>query len=458
MRTLEPGPSRTIRSAKPLPGPTRKGSRSAAAYDALGRRVSRTEPEGTSTWTWGSSAAARNIGRLQSKAGLGYAESLTYDGFGRVSTRTITTDQSYQYDYTYNSLGEIDTLTYPTSPVPSGQSGSRLRLRYSYSFGTPSQIDDVTLATPRTLWKLNAVSDFDAPTAGSRWSGDAITRSSRYDTATQRLTAQQAGTAGAGSARQNLAYQWDAAGNLLQRRDLNQGLTEAFTYDGLDRVTSSTLNGSTNLSVSYDASGNILQKSDIGNYVYGNASRPHAVMAAGSETFTYDRNGNLATRSGLGQSWASYNLPTTLRKPGYQSQFAYGPDRERWRQVASYQNGTETTHYVGSLLEKESTTSTGLTYWRHYVPTPGGSTVVISRNSNGTHFHDVRVPDHLGSSDTLLNEAGATVARESFGAVRHAAAAATGAPRRRRTGWASPTRPARVSPGTRCSTTSDSST
>ncbi len=154
--------------------------------------------------------------------------------------------------------------------MPSGQSGSRLRLRYSYGFGTPSQIDDVTLATPRTLWKLNAVSDFDAPTEESL-AGNAIARSSRYDSATQRLTAQQAGTAGAGSARQNLAYQWDAAGNLLQRRDLNQGLTEAFAYDGLDRVTTSTLNGSTNLSVSYDASGNVLQKSDIGNYVYGNA-------------------------------------------------------------------------------------------------------------------------------------------------------------------------------------------
>ena len=386
----------------------------AAAYDVLGRIVFRTEPEGTSTWTWGSSATARNLGKLQSKAGLGYVESLAYDSLGRVSTRTITTDQGYRYDYTYNSIGEIDTLTYPTSPVPSGQTGSRLRVRYSYSFGTPSQIDDVTLATPRTLWKLDAVSDFDAPTQESL-SGNVIARSSRYDSATQRLTAQQAGTAGAGSARQNFAYQWDAAGNLLQRRDLNQNLTEAFTYDGLDRVTRSTLNGSTNLSVSYDASGNVLQRSDIGNFAYGNSSRPHAVMAAGGESFTYDGNGNLATRNGLGQSWASFNLPTTLRKPGYQSQLYYGPDHQRWRQVASYQNGTETTYYAGSLLEKESTTSTGLTYWRHYVPTPGGSTVVVSRNSNGTKSTTYVVPDHLGSSDTLLNEAGATIARESFG-------------------------------------------
>jgi RHS repeat-associated protein len=105
-----------------------------------------------------------------------------------------------------------------------------------------------------------------------------------------------------------------------------------------------------------------------------------------------------------------------LRKPGYQAQIAYGPDRERWRQVASYQNGTETTHYAGSLLEKESTTSTGVTYWRHYVPTPGGSTVIVSRNSNGTTSTTYVVPDHLGSNDTLLNEAGSTVARQSFGA------------------------------------------
>jgi RHS repeat-associated protein len=385
-----------------------------ASYDVLGRRVARTDSEGTSTWTWGSSAAARNIGRLQSKAGLGYMESLAYDGSGRLSTRTITSDQSYRYDYTYNSAGEVDTLTYPNSPEPAGQSGSRLKLRYSYSFGAPTRIDDITSATPRTLWNLNAVNDFNAPIQESL-SGAAIVRSSGYDASTQRVTAQQAGVAGAGSNRQNLAYQWDAAGNLLQRRDLNQNLTEGFAYDGLDRVTNSTLNGAANFAITYDAAGNVLQKSDIGQYVYGDSTQPHAVTAAGSESFTYDRNGNLTARNGLAQDWATFNLPTVLRKPGYQAQFAYGPDRERWRQTATYQNGTETTHYVGSLLEKESATSTGLTYWRHYVPTPGGSTVVISRNSNGTSSTTFAVPDHLGSSDTLLSESGATIAKESFG-------------------------------------------
>lgn len=384
-----------------------------ATYDALGRLVSRSQPEGSSTWNWGASAAARNIGRLQSKSGLGYAESRSYDDFGRIRTRRITTDQAYDYDYTYNALGAVDTLTYPASPVPTGQSGARFKIRYSYRAGSPAQIDDVSQPAARTLWQLKAVNDFDAPVQEGL-ARDTISRSSNYDAATQRLTGLQAGVAGAAGNRQSLAYQWDAAGNLTQRRDVNQGLTEAFTYDGLDRLTFSARNGSPNLAIGYTAAGNITYRSDVGNYVYGDAARPHAVTAAGSETLGYDANGNVASRNGLAQQWSSANLLVTVRKAGFQSQFAYGPDNQRWRQVAGYQNGTETTHYVGGLLEKEAATSTGVTYWRHYVPTPGGDTAVVSRNSNGSTTTTYLLGDHLGSTDALLDDAGSTVGRTSF--------------------------------------------
>ncbi len=33
-------------------------------FDLLGRMTDRSEAEGTSTWTWGTSSAAKNIGRL----------------------------------------------------------------------------------------------------------------------------------------------------------------------------------------------------------------------------------------------------------------------------------------------------------------------------------------------------------------------------------------------------------
>jgi RHS repeat-associated protein len=125
-------------------------------------------------------------------------------------------------------------------------------------------------------------------------------------------------------------------------------------------------------------------------------------------------------RDGLTQTWASFDLPTTLQATAggttYQSTFAYGPDHQRWRQIATYANGTETTHYVGGLLEKVHATSTGKTYWRHYVNTPTGLTAVISRNSDNSEWTTFALSDHLGSSDALLDTDGALLTRLSFDA------------------------------------------
>ncbi|MGH9927931.1 MAG: RHS repeat-associated core domain-containing protein, partial [Pyrinomonadaceae bacterium] len=149
--------------------------------------------------------------------------------------------------------------------------------------------------------------------------------------------------------------------------------------------------------------------------------QPHAVRNAGGVIYCYDQNGNVVKRGGLTQTWASFNLPTTLQATingsTYQSQFFYGPDHQRWKQIGTYSNGTETTHYVGGLLEKVSSTYTGLTYWRHYVPTPTGLTAIVSRNSNNSTWTTYALSDHLGSSDALLDgTTGGFKVRESFDA------------------------------------------
>ncbi len=396
-----------------------RGKSFSAKHDSLGRLTSRAEPDGTSTWTWGNSAAARNIGRLKSVAGYGYTESLGYDSAGRLASRSITTDQPYRYDYTYNSIGALDTVAYPTSPVPAGQGGTRFKLRYAYSFGAPTSITDVTQSPVRPLWNLNAANDYASATSEVLGS-NVVAVASGYKPWTNELTSRQSGAVPATSDRQNLGYLWDDAGNLSRRADLNRSLVEAFSYDALNRFQSSTLNGTKNLAATYDASGNLTNRSDIGGYSYGDPAHPHAVTAAGGHTYTYDANGNQITRDGASQAWAAFNLPVLLAQPidgtTYQSQFSYGPTHQRWKQVASYANGTETTHYVGGLLEKENTTSTGRTYWRHYVPTPSGMTVVVSRNSDASTSTRYLLTDHLGSSDAVLDESGGLVARESFAA------------------------------------------
>jgi len=404
-----------------------------ATYDRLGRMTTRTEPEGVSSWTWGSSSAAHNIGSLESVSGYGHAENLYYDAIGRLATRRITTDQQYNYDYAYNSIGTLDTIAYPASPIPKLQTGSRFKIRYRYSFGAPFQIDNVTQPlAPATLWTLNAANDYSSPlteTLGNRPTSTSVTNG--YKDWTNELTSIQSGVGlGLQTNRQNLAYQWDSVGNLQQRQDLGQGLTEVFTPDALNRVLSSTLNGVPNLTMSYDEAGNIRTKTGIsGAYNYTTAqtgctyyahSQPHALRKADSVVYCYDQNGNVIKRNALAQTWASFNLPTTLQATvngaTYQSQFFYGPEHQRWKQIGSYSNGTETTFYVGGLLEKVTSTFTGLTYWRHYVPTPSGLTAIVSRNSNNSTWTTFALSDHLGSSDVLLDGSGAFKARESFDA------------------------------------------
>ena len=292
-------------------------------------------------------------------------------------------------------------------------------MQYAYSYGAPVSISDVTQSPEKPLWKLNSANDYSAATSETL-GANVIAVASGYKPWSNELTSRQAGAVPAISNRQNLAYQWDAAGNLAQRHDLNQALLEKFSYDSLNRLQSSTLNGAGNLAVAYDASGNVTSRSDVGAYSYGDPAHPHAVTAAGSHTYTYDANGNQITRDGASQAWAAFNLPVQVAQPiggtTYQSQFSYGPSHQRWKQVASYANGTETTLYVGGLLEKESTTSTGKTYWRHYVPTPSGMTIVVSRNSDASTSTRYLLSDHIGSSDAVLDASGELVARESFAA------------------------------------------
>lgn len=142
---------------------------------------------------------------------------------------------------------------------------------------------------------------------------------------------------------------------------------------------------------------------------------------AGGVIYCYDQNGNVVKRGGLTQTWASFDLPTSLQATvngsTYQSQFFYGPDHKRWKQIGTYSNGTETTLYVGGLLEKVTSTYTGLTYWRHYVPTPSGLTAIVSRNSNNSTWTTFALSDHLGSGDALLDgTTGEYKVRESFDA------------------------------------------
>ena len=221
-----------------------KSQNTTFGFDALGRLIWRTEAEGTSTFNFGTSATLKNIGRLESKSGAGYSESYLYDSFGRLQQTTINSDTTYSVDQAYNTIGQLDSLTYPTST-----SGYRLKLKYEYQYGHLRRVSDFNV--PATgFWVANATDPRGAVIDENLGNGLQTFRG--FDLVTGLIDSITTGPSGSGTI-QNLSYAWDKVGNLTQRQDVRQSLTESFSYDNLHRLTSST--GPDSITLTYDADG-----------------------------------------------------------------------------------------------------------------------------------------------------------------------------------------------------------
>jgi len=119
--------------------------------------------------------------------------------------------------------------------------------------------------TSQVHWTLNALDAEQHITQQTAGNGLVTTRS--FDAATGRLVLVQAGSS---NAVQNHAITYNLLGNPLSRTDVNTGLSETFTSNALNRLTSATLSTSVApaKSFAYDAIGNLTSKSDVGSYSY----------------------------------------------------------------------------------------------------------------------------------------------------------------------------------------------
>lgn len=113
---------------------------------------------------------------------------------------------------------------------------------------------------------------------------------------------------------------------------------------------------------------------------------------------------------------------------GQSSTFEYGPNGNYWKQTATYSNGTETTKYIGGLLEIVQGPS--VTSYRHHIKANGRTVAVYSRGSNGANNTIYPLNDHLGSTDAVTNSSGTIIVKESFAAfgARRNGATWSGAP------------------------------
>jgi len=386
-------------------------------YDLLSRPLVRNEPGLTATWEWGANAAARNVGRLQSVSAASadgiYQEAYEYDTLGRPSRQivSIPSDTTYAYSFGYSNVtGLLETLTYPSAP------STPLTLQYTYQNGFLQRLSDRDQSN-RVFWTANQMNASGQVTQETL--GNGVVTNRVFDAVTGWLTSLQSGVGG-GAALQNESYLYDLAGNVTQRQNGNVSLTESFCYDNLYRLDHSTLTGSCsstpNLQLRYDPMGNITSRSDVANgatWTY-DANRSHAVVQAGTSanTYSYDANGNALTRSGSTISWTSFDHPRAIGNSAETIQFAYNQDHERWRSVYSGTSGTETTYFIGGLLEKVITP--GGTQFRHFVFAGDTPIALITRSSSTAEVVKYLRGDHQGSVAAILNADGTSYVKESF--------------------------------------------
>ncbi len=216
-----------------------------------------------------------------------------------------------------------------------------------------------------------------------------------YDSKTLRLT--NLTTTSVSATLQNLSYTYDSVGNILTITDGVNTASQTFQYDALNRLTQAVGSYGTK-TFAYDQLGNLLTKDGL-TYTYPAAgfARPHAVSSLSDGTsFTYDANGNMATRAKAGVT-TYYTFDTENRlcqvKNGttVQATFAYDGDGGRVKKIA----GTTTTRYVGNLYEDTATATVKHIYL--------GSTEVASVNGSLTMYYH---QDHLGGTNVTTDANG----------------------------------------------------
>jgi YD repeat-containing protein len=409
------------------------GKTTTMEYDALGRMKRKNEPApggGTivNEWHWGVTAGAWDIGQLNqvTRSGPGiqpYTEDYVYDNKGRLATTWYLLGTFWtSVDQTYNAVhGGVETVEYPTST-----SSYRHKVKYEYDYLKPKRVRECTSGACSsfgvTYWTASAEDARGNIT--DELLGNGLRTQRTVDVVSGFLGQIRTGpNGGSATSIQNLSYAFDKVGNLTQRQDLNQSLNEIFSYDNRHRLTGSTLNGTANLAMTYFPNGNIETRWETGGptltYAY-HASKIHAVSTVTgtgvSWTYDYDFVGNVTAKNGNAVTWLASNKPLSISNGSQSSGFEYGPDGNYWKQVATYSNGTETSVYVGGLMEIVSNSATGITAYRHQIKAAGRTVAVYSRGSNSAQNTIYPLQDHLGSTEAITDSAGAVIVRESFAA------------------------------------------
>lgn len=124
----------------------------------------------------------------------------------------------------------------------------------------------------------------------------------------------------------------------------------------------------------------------------------------------------MVTGDGRAVTYTAFDKALSFTKGSNTVTLTHGPSRARVSRVDQTASGTKTTYYVGGKAFERIELATE-THEKHYI----GNFAVITKVTDsgaGSLATNYLHHDHLGSTDTITNEAGAVVQQVSFDATK----------------------------------------
>jgi len=398
-----------------------RGNQTIYEYDKLGRVFKKgfVSNSGCGSIDYVYDTSNKGIGKLSQIKVDGFPEeNFYYDNFSRLVQHTKTIGPStYTHSYTYNTKGQLQTLTYPDG------------FGVTYTYTPTGKLDIIRRSNDNSLiYTAHGRNEFGALYSCEYGNGLATQYAyNPYGLITHINTGNMMFDITPGevceeiirgdirpfivdSSILNYRYTYNDTGLMTSRSESIANRKEVYTYDNLDRLIGITLSTpwqSENVQTfSYNNNGNIKSNSLLGAYNYktNGSKKPHAV------TKIDPINNNVISASLCEVTYNYFNQPTeitdvsaTLDK--HWLEFTYGADQQR-NQVSRYKNSWENRRdYVSQYYEYEIAKGSPNVI-RHYHYIYGDDDVVALhiaesnvRNETMYYIHT----DHLGSYCALTD-------------------------------------------------------
>ena len=349
-------------------------------YDLLGRVIRKefTAPDNKmQTIEYIYDTSNKGIGKLHIVKIDGVeTEIFSYDNLSRLSQHKKKIDDiSFAQTHTYNTNGQLQTLTYPDG------------FRISYSYTSTGKLDEIRNYNGNSLiYKVNSRNKYNQPTKCT-YGNDVITEYdydpygllTRINTGKKvdfTISIDEPGIVDpikdklpnmniyeVDGSILNYNYTYNNKGLMDSRSESVINRKEIFQYDNLDRLSKTTI-GSTVHTLSYASNGNIEYNSNIGTYSYGVSTWPPKPNAV---TQIDLKSKNLISSNQCAVNYNFFNQPIQITEGEYELNLSYDANQQRSKMIQTKNNELVFTQYYPTKYQELVVDDTDKKHYYDYI-------------------------------------------------------------------------------------------